>query len=75
MATLTIRLPADRHARLRQLARRRGVSVSKLLHDLSSSGLAQFEAEGRFRELAAGGSPKRALKLLDKVDAALGRRK
>ena len=70
MATMTIRLPDDRHARLRRLAKQRGLSVNKLMEEFSAIGLAQFDAETRFRALAAKGSPGRALKLLDRLDAA-----
>lgn len=75
MTTLTIRVPKARHARLRRLARERGVSVNRLLEDFSKSGLAQSDAELRFRALATKGAAARALKLLDKVDRAFGRAK
>ena len=74
MSTMTIRIPEDRHERLRQLAKYRGISVNKLVEEFSTIGLAQFDAELRFRSLAARGSPKRALAILDKVEAAFGRR-
>jgi hypothetical protein len=67
---MTIRIPDDRHDRLRQLAKHRGISVNKLIEEFSTIGLAQFDAELRFRSLASRGSPKRALAILDKVDAA-----
>ena len=72
---MTIRIPNDRHERLRQLAKYRGISVNKLMEEFSTIGLAQFDAELRFRSLAARGSPKRALAILDKVDAAFRSRK
>jgi hypothetical protein len=75
MSTMTIRIPNDRHERLRQLAKYRGISVNKLVEEFSTIGLAQFDAEVRFRSLAARGSPKRALAILDKVDAAFGLKK
>jgi hypothetical protein len=75
MSIMTIRIPNDRHERLRQLAKYRGISVNKLVEEFSTIGLAQFDAELRFRSLAARGSPKRALAILDKVDAAFRRRK
>ena len=31
MATLTIRMPDDKHSRLKQLAESRGISVNKLI--------------------------------------------
>lgn len=70
MATLTIRLPDDKHARLRQLARHRALSVNKLMEELATISLAEFDAENRFRTMAARGSARRGLALLDKLDAA-----
>ena len=55
MATLTIRLPDDTHERLRQLAQSRGVSLNKLFEEFSVAGLAEFDAQTRFRVLAAQG--------------------
>jgi len=75
MATMTIRVPNDRHERLRQLAKYRGISVNKLMEEFSTIGLAQFDAELRFRALASKGSPGRALAVLDELDATFGRTK
>ena len=72
MSTLTVRLPDDTHERLRELARRRGVSVNKLMEELSTIAIAQHDAETRFRALAALGSAEKGLRVLDKLDAALG---
>jgi hypothetical protein len=74
MATLTLRIPDDKHARLRQLAKQRGISVNKLLEELSTAGLAEFDAETRFRAMAARGSAGRGLTLLDKLDKAFSKR-
>ena len=52
MTTLTIRLPDDTHARLRQLAKQRKISLNKLIEELSTIALTQFEAETRFRARA-----------------------
>lgn len=68
MATLTIRLPDDTHERLRQLAQDRGVSLNKLFEEFSVASLAEFDAETRFRLLAAKGDPEQALAILDKLD-------
>ena len=75
MTTLTIQVPKARHVRLRRLARERGVSVNRLLEDFSASGLAQSDAELRFRALGVKGSPAKALKLLDRLDEAYSRGK
>ena len=68
MATLTIRLSDEKHARLRQLAERRRISVNKLIDELSTVALAEFDAETRFRARAALGSPEEALRLLEDLD-------
>lgn len=70
MSTLTIRLPDDKHNRLRQLAKHRDISVNKLIEELATISIAEFDAETRFRTLAARGSAERGLALLEKLDAA-----
>ena len=35
MAILTLRLPDDKHERLRELARKRSVSVDRLIEDIA----------------------------------------
>ena len=74
MATMTIRLPDEKHLRLQRLAKSQGVSLNRLVDDLSSVALAQYDAELRFQALAAKGKPAHALRLLDKLDRALGRK-
>ncbi|MES2921764.1 MAG: toxin-antitoxin system HicB family antitoxin [Verrucomicrobiota bacterium] len=69
MSTLTIRLPDDKHARLRQLAKHRDISVNKLVEELATISIAEFDAETRFRALAARGSVKKGIAILDKLDA------
>ena len=70
MATLTVRLPDDKHARLKALAQRRHVSVNKLIEELSTQAIAEFDAETRFRAMAARGNVKKGLKALDMLDSA-----
>ena len=74
MSTLTIRIPDDKHERLRQLARHRNVSLNKLIEEFSTIALAQFDAEMRFRTLAVQGSTEEGLKILDKLDRAFQER-
>ena len=70
MSTLTIRIPENKHARLRSLAKARGISINKLVDELATVALAQHDAEMRFRVLAARGRKKAGLELLDKLDRA-----
>ncbi|RDH86875.1 MAG: toxin-antitoxin system HicB family antitoxin [endosymbiont of Escarpia spicata] len=69
MATLTIRIPDDKHRRLKALAKHRHVSVNRLIDELSTQALAEFDGEVCFRALSMNGDPARELELLDKIDA------
>ena len=69
MATLTIRMPDDKHLRLKALAKYRHMSINKLMEELSTLALAEFDAEVRFRALAAKGNPERGLELLDRLSS------
>jgi len=71
MATMTIRLPDATHERLKALAERRGVSVNRLIEELSTRAIAEADTEARFRARASRGDRKRGLDLLDKLDAHL----
>ncbi len=69
MSTLTIRLPDDTAARLKALARSRGLSTNKLVEQLSAHALAAWDTENHFRALALTGDVSRALAILDRLDA------
>ncbi len=69
MATLTIRLPDDKHARLKELAVTRGLSVNKLVEELSTIAIAEFDIYVRFKAMAVSSSREEGLKLLAKLDA------
>jgi predicted HicB family RNase H-like nuclease len=47
MATLTIRLPDDKHTRLKELAQSRGISINKLMEELSTIVLTEFDTYTR----------------------------
>ena len=70
MATMTIRMPDEKHRRLQQLAADQGVSLNRLVDDLSTVVLVQYDAELRFKALAGKGDPAQGLRLLDKLDRA-----
>lgn len=69
MSALTVRLPDDKHNRLRALAQTRGTTVNRLIDEMTTLMLADFDAETRFRLRAARGAGKsaRGLALLDKA--------
>ena len=68
MATLTIRIPDAHRDRLAAMAARRGLSLNKLMEELSVRALAEHDTEMRFRMRAARGDAARGLKLLDELD-------
>ncbi len=70
MSVVTLRLPDDQHQRLKSMAQARGLSLNKLLEQLSAQALTENDIELRYRRLAATGSIKRGLELLDKLDRA-----
>jgi len=74
MAALIIRMPDDKRDRLKDLARARKQSVTKLFDEMATVLLTQYDAETRFRARAArgAGGVKRGLKLLAKARASAG---
>lgn len=72
MATLTIRVPDATRDRLAAMARNRGVSLNKLMEELSTQALAEHDTELRFRLRAARGDPARGLAILDALDERSG---
>lgn len=71
MATLTISLPDDKHERLKELAKRRNISINKLIEELSTIAIAEFDTESRFRAMAAQGNVESGLSLLARLDQEL----
>lgn len=67
MTTVTLRIPDEKHARLRLLAESRGVSVNKLMDEAATVMLAEFDAETRFKTRAARGNIEEGLALLDEA--------
>lgn len=48
MAALTVRLPDDKHLRLKALAESRGIPLNCLIDEMATLMLAGFDAETRF---------------------------
>jgi predicted transcriptional regulator len=70
MSTLTIRLPEDTARRLKTMAQSRGLSMNKLIEQLSAHALAAWDTENHYRAMAATGDPQQAIAILDRLDAA-----
>ena len=69
MSALTIRLPDDKYKRLKDLSRRRHTSVNRLIDEMTTIMLAEFDAKTRFQLRAEGGQGKQVLglELLEKA--------
>jgi len=68
MSTLTLRLPEDLANRLKNVAGARGVSVNKLITEISVQALAVYDTETRFKAMAAEANTPAALAVLDRLD-------
>ena len=69
MAALTVRLPDEKHRRLKALAKSRGTPLNRLIDEMTTLMLAEFDAETRFRIRAERGAGKveRGLERLEKA--------
>jgi hypothetical protein len=71
MTALTVRLPDEKHRRLKALAKSRGTPLNRLIDDMTTLMLAEFDAETRFqlRSARGKGDERRGLELLGKAMA------
>lgn len=69
MSALTLRLPDEKYRRLKELSKRRGTSVNRLLDEMTTLMIAEFDAETRFllRARRGRGKLERGLALLEKA--------
>ncbi|MCX7901814.1 MAG: toxin-antitoxin system HicB family antitoxin [Burkholderiaceae bacterium] len=69
MSALTVRLPDEKHRRLRALAESRGTTLNRLIDEMTTVMLAEFDAEMRFKLRASrgAGQSERGLQLLAKA--------
>ena len=63
MTALTVRLPDDKHRRLKALAKSRGTPLNRLIDEMTTLMLAEFDAETRFQVRAARGADKTEIRL------------
>ncbi len=70
MSTLTIRLPDDKHERLKALAENRQIRVNKPIDELATIAIANHDARLRFAARAARGDVAQALAVLNRVGDA-----
>ena len=69
MSALTLRLPDEKYKRLKELSKKRGTSVNRLLDEMTTLMIAEFDAETRFllRARRGRGKVERGLALLAKA--------
>ncbi|MBV8045610.1 MAG: hypothetical protein JO171_00530 [Paludibacterium sp.] len=69
MTALTVRLADEKYRRLKALAHARGTSVNRLVDEMATLMLAEFDAETRFqaRAMRGEGNIETGLALLDKA--------
>lgn len=69
MSAFTIRLPDDKYQRLKALSAHRGTSVNRLIDEMTTMMLAEFDLETRFNVRAARGRGRqeRGIELLAKA--------
>jgi hypothetical protein len=67
MGSLHLRIPDEKHQRLKELAKSRNISVNKLLSELATMALTEYDIETRFKLRASRGSTEEALLVLDKL--------
>ena len=67
MGSVHLRIPDEKHQRLKELAKSRNISVNKLLEELTTMALTEYDLETRFKLRASRGSTEKALEILDKL--------
>ncbi|NOT69545.1 MAG: toxin-antitoxin system HicB family antitoxin [Methylophilaceae bacterium] len=69
MTALTVRLPDEKHRRLKALAKSRGTPLNRLIDEVTTLMLAEYDMETRFRLRAERGMGNTdvGLSLLDKA--------
>ncbi len=67
MAAINIRLSDEKYERLKKLAKAKNISVNKLMEELATMALAEYDLETRFKVRASRGSTEKALEVLEKL--------
>jgi HicB family len=71
MSVLIVRLPESKHARIKEIARARGLSTNKFIEELTTIAIAQQDLLTRFTPRASRGDAAQGLAVLDELDVAL----
>jgi len=68
MSTVTLRLPDDVATRLKNIVNYRGISVNKLITEISVQAISAYDAETRFKIMASEVYVQEALAVLNRLD-------
>jgi len=68
VSCIRFKIPDDKHSRLKELAQHKHLSINKLIEELSTVAITEFDNESQFYALAANGNVTKGLSLLDKID-------
>ena len=72
MAAINVRLSDEKHQRLKELAKSKNISVNKLIEELATIALTEYDTETRFKIRANRGSIDRGLELINKLQQHFG---
>jgi len=72
MGSLHLIIFDDKHQRLKELAKSRNISVNKLLEELTTIALTEYDLETRFKLRVDRGSTEKALKVTKKLKHDFG---
>lgn len=72
MAAINVRLFDEKHQRLKELAKSKNISVNKLMEELATIALTEYDVENRFKIRANRGSLQRGLELINKLQKHFG---
>jgi hypothetical protein len=72
MGSLHLRISNEKHQRLKELAKSKNMSVNKLLEELATIALTEYDIETRFKVRANRGSTEKALEVLEKLKQDFG---
>jgi len=67
MSAVTFRLPDNKYERLKELAKSQNISVNRLLDELTTIAISNYDSKTRFEARALKGDIKKGLDILDKL--------
>ncbi|GAB4538049.1 MAG: ribbon-helix-helix domain-containing protein [Pleurocapsa sp.] len=72
MGSLHLRISNEKHQRLKELAKSKNMNVNKLLEELATIALTEYDIETRFKIRANRGPTEKPLEVLEKLKQDFG---